>query len=496
MRRFRRLTAALLLLAGASLWGAAPAAAHPLGNFTINRFGGLELSEQTLIVHYVVDMAEIPTFQERHRLDLDDDGRVSPTELDAYARSLAPRLLAGLSVTSGGDTVALAAVDQRAALRDGQGGLDVLRVDVTFRGALPSSSSRLEYRDGNYAHRIGWREVIAYATGGQGIVASTVPSTSVSRALRSYPQSLLASPLDVTAATVDVAPGTGTDSAAPKAGGDDRVDSPGAEAGGLAARFTGLVGHDLSPQFLAFALLLALGAGALHALGPGHGKSIMAAYLVGTEGRVRHAVVVGIAVSLMHTASVVVLGLLVLGASRLFTPEAVFPWLSLLSGIVVLALGAWLLRARLAARRALAHHDHPHGHAHDHGHDHAHGHAHDHAHGHGHDHAHAAPGVSPASWKGLGVIALSGGLLPSPSALVVLLGAVALHRVAFGVVLVAAFSVGLAAALAAVGVLVIKARTFAARRYGARVTVQLPILSAAAILAMGLFLTAGAAVRL
>jgi nickel/cobalt transporter (NicO) family protein len=391
-------------------------------------------------------------------------------------------------VTVDAESIPLSIEGGHAALRAGQGGLDVMRITATFSGALPSPSGRLEYADDNYSDRIGWKEVVAYPVGDQGITASSVPATSVSHALESYPKDMLAGPPDVTTATVTLSPGAGAARAA--GGGGAGVDTPGAAGGALATKFTSLIDHDLSPVFLLFALLLALAAGALHALGPGHGKSIMAAYLVGTEGRIRHAVLVGIAVSLMHTASVVVLGLVVLGASRLFTPEAVFPWLSLLSGVVVLGLGAWLLRTRLGARRAFIAHQHAHTHPHDHGH------SHDHSHGHGHSHSHAGPEVSPTSWKGLGVIALSGGLLPSPSALVVLLGAVALHRVLFGVVLVAAFSIGLAAALTAVGVLVIKARSLASRRFGERFTVQLPILSAAAILAIGFVLTAGAALRL
>jgi nickel/cobalt transporter (NicO) family protein len=483
MRALRALALGVMVLLVVAI---APASAHPLGNFTVNTYGGLELSPSTVTVHYVVDMAEIPTFQERDRIDTNHDGNLDAGELHSYSKALAARLEEGISITAGSDGVTLEVADAAATLRPGEGGLKVLRIEASFSGPLPADSVDVEYHDSNYARRIGWKEIVAYATGGQGIVSADVPSTSVTHALDSYPKDRLSDPIDVDSASVTVRPGAAAGgSAAGEGAGEGTVDSPGREGGALAARFTALIGHDISLPFLAFALLLAFAAGALHALGPGHGKSIMAAYLVGTEGRLRHALIVGVAVSLMHTASVVVLGLLILGASRLFTPEAVFPWLSLASGVVVLALGAWLLRSRVAMRRAAAHAE-----AHEHGHRHGHSHG-------GHTHSHEVPaGVSPTSWKGLGVIALSGGLLPSPSALVVLLGAVALHRVFFGVVLVATFSIGLAAALTAVGLLVIKARSFAARRYGSRITVQLPVLSAAAIFAIGLFLTAGAAIRL
>lgn len=483
MNALRRLSAAALLAGIFVIALAPPAAAHPLGNFTVNRFSGIEVGVGSVTIEYAVDMAEIPTFQERTALDGNGDGAIDPAELRRYADLTATRLRANISLRTDGEASEVTIESASARLGDGQGDLDVLRVDASFSAAIHAAATRIEYRDDNFEERIGWKEVVASAAGEQGIASSTVPARSISDGLRAYPKDELSSPPDVSSASLSLAPGAA-------AGSSDATPSPDSSdgtGGGLGERFTGLVGHDLSPMFLVFALLVAMGAGALHALGPGHGKSIMAAYLVGTEGRLRHAVAVGVAVSLMHTASVVVLGLVVLGASRLFTPEAVFPWLSLISGVVVLSLGTYLLRARLGATRSAAH-----DHVHDHSHDHDHG----HSQGHGHSHHHHAPAVSPTSWKGLGAIALSGGLLPSPSALVVLLGAVALHRVAFGVVLVAAFSVGLAGALTIVGALVIKARAFAARRFGSRVTVQLPVLSAAAIVVIGVVLTAGAVVRL
>jgi ABC-type nickel/cobalt efflux system permease component RcnA len=244
------------------------------------------------------------------------------------------------------------------------------------------------------------------------------------------------------------------------------------------------VERDPSAAFTGFAILVALLSGALHALGPGHGKTVMAAYLVGTAGRARHAIAVGAAVSLMHTASVIGLCLVTLWAQNLFAPEAVYPWLSLISGVVVLGLGGYLLATRLRPRRA--------GHGHTHSHEH-HGHTHGAGDAHSHGPADHTHGHSPVSWRGLGALALSGGLLPSPAALVLLLGAVALGRVAFGLLLVLSFSVGLATALTLIGILVLRARDFAARRFGRRAAATLPVLSAGAILAMGLFLTTRAA---
>jgi nickel/cobalt transporter (NicO) family protein len=474
------------------------ASAHPLGNFTVNRFSALEFTEDAAVVHYVVDMAEIPTYQELSRLDPSHRERPSAGELQRYADLLGTRVAAGVRLTADGRNLALSPASTTAALRAGQGGLKVLRIEIRLRAALPSPDATVHYADSNFEGRIGWKEIVAFGSGGQGLASSSVPTTSVSDALRAYPKDMLTSPLDVTQATVRLQPGAA--SSTTKGAGGLTVGSPGAIGGSLAAEFARLIEHDLSPLFLLAALLLALAAGALHALGPGHGKSIMAAYLVGNEGKIRQAVVVGVAVSLMHTASVVALGLAILGASKVFAPEVVFPWLSLISALVVLALGTYLLRSRLRARArptagSYEEHSHTHedGHVHEH-HEHAH-HEHGHSHEHGHTHA-PSPGIAPTSWKGLGVIALSGGLLPSPSALIVLLAAVALHRIAFGLLLVGVFSIGLATALTIVGILVIKARTYATRRWGESLTNALPIFSAAAILLIGMFLTAGAVAKL
>lgn len=504
----RRLRAVLSVLVVFLMW-ASPAAAHPLGNFTINRFTEMTFDDDGAMVHYVVDMAEIPTFQELERIGAEP----TAAALSAYARSQAKQLGSQLELRADGDEIALRLRDATARLSAGQGGLDVMRIDLFFRAALPSGRTVVTYSDANFAGRLGWKEVVAGATDGErGIARSSVPAESISDSLRSYPKHLLSEPPAVDRATVTLAPGaTGQAVDAP-------VHLPDAAPDLVGDWFTSLVSRDLSAGFVLLAFLAALSAGALHALGPGHGKTIMAAYLVGAEGRARHALAVGVAVSLMHTVSVIGLGLVTLWASNLFPPETVLPWLSLLSGAVVLGLGLWLVytrgRALISYARpsrqvhveeavarepvlalagapsaavgdshSVVHRHHPHEHA---------------AHPHGHsDHDHTPPeGVALFSFRGLAAVGLSGGLLPSPSALVVLLGAVALGRTAFGLVLVAAFSIGLAAALTAVGLLVLKARDAARSRLGAQAGAWLPLASAALIVVMGLVLTGRAAAGL
>jgi nickel/cobalt exporter len=479
---------AVALLTLCVLGVAGPAHAHPLGNFSVNRFAGVEVGLERVALRYVVDMAEVPTFQEMTTIDADGDETAAPAELDAYARALGVRLRDGLSLEIDGRAARLEPAGATASLHSGQAGLDVLRVELRYVAPLARKDASIRFADSNYSDRIGWREIVAYGVGGQGIADSSVPSASASDELRAYPEDLLSSPLRLTGASVEADPG------APAFVGSKETSPDGtfSSLGRIGESLSALLGRNASPLLIATALSLALGAGALHALGPGHGKTIMAAYLVGAEGRVRHALSVGVAVSLMHTASVVALGLATLWASSLFPPESVLPWLSLVSGVVVLALGAWLLEQRLRAWRSSNEATHHHSHGHE---DHSH-HGLDGGHGHPHTHHHRRPEGSLMSWKGLGAIAVSGGLLPSPTALVVLLGAVALHRVALGVAMVGAFSVGLAAALTGVGILVLKARDAAARRFGRGMGTALGIASATAILLLGTVLTTKAVISL
>jgi nickel/cobalt transporter (NicO) family protein len=208
-------------------------------------------------------------------------------------------------------------------------------------------------------------------------------------------------------------------------------------------------------------LLAAFGWGALHALSPGHGKAMVAAYLVGTRGRPRHAVALGAIVTVTHTIGVFALGLVTLALSQYVLPEDLYPWLTLASGLLVVAVGAGVLLSRMRAARA------PHAHHHHHDHD--------------------------VSWKGVVGMGASAGLIPCPSALVVLLGAIAQHEVGLGLVLIVAFSFGLAATLTALGLAVVYAGRLTTRLHvPARVVTALPAVSAGVIVVVGCVLTAGA----
>ena len=526
------LAAAVGVFVGAGFLMAPAAQAHPLGNFTVNRYSGLLLTPGRIRLTYVLDMAEIPTFQETPNIDTNGDGEASAAERQAWADHTAPRLLTQLSLTVNEETVPLTVVSDSMRFRQGQGGLPILYFRAVFDGRDPSSGE-VRFADRNYSDRIGWKEITAASRDGVALAGSTVPAASVSHELLAYPVSLLASPRKVSSASLLFRPGAPGAGAlpAPADTGKTVSGAPIASGGGFAALVTRKLSLPIAAAMLALAFLF----GALHAMGPGHGKTIMAAYLVGEGAKSRQVVKVGLAVSLMHTASVLALGLVTLYLSHVFPAERVYPWLGLVTGLVVVGLGGALLVVRVRARRRGADpwHVPPHPHSHQplavrtpaprepamvgagaggsaaslgevewtapgivsqtNGHA-PHGGEHDHPHAHGLGHeASPAAGRRPLSRRGLAALAVSGGILPSPTALVVLIGAVNLHRVGYGVGLIGAFSVGLAAALIAVGLLAIRARDIVGRRLGGAVASALPILSAALIFGVGLFLAAKAA---
>jgi nickel/cobalt transporter (NicO) family protein len=475
MRRSVRRAILLGAVVAVVLSAPATATAHPLGNFTVNRYAGIELTPGEVRIEYVVDLAEIPTVQLRPEIDADADGTLTEAERARWAARTAPDLAAGLTLAVDGAAVPLDVVSVSMRVRPGQGGLDILRLEATFAGPL-ASEGELVFADTNFGDRIGWREVTAAGAEGTAVASSTVPAVSVSNALLSYPQDLLASPLDVRRATVAFHPGV----AAPMLGGSDRAEPASSRPDVTGGAFAGLVGR--TGPFMLVALLLAFGFGALHALGPGHGKTLMAAYLVGAGGRARHAVAVGGSVAVMHTASVLALGFVVLTVTEVVAPERVYPWLGLVSGLIALALGAGLLVSRLGgwSERNPGHvHDHPHPTRSSRG---------DQPTPPEHRHTHTPP-IEPLSRRSLTALAVAGGMLPSPTALVVLLAAVAVDRVAYGLALIAAFSVGLAAALVAVGVVALGARDVVAGRMSGRSARLVPVLSAASIALLGFVLT-------
>ncbi|GAC1328944.1 MAG: hypothetical protein NVSMB17_04830 [Candidatus Dormibacteria bacterium] len=455
----RRAGAGLLLATLMLLLLPVAASAHPLGNFTVNRYNGLVVAGGQFRVHYVLDMAEIPAFQEKQTI----------TDEASYATQKGNDIAHGLDVEVDGSRVQPTLGGRSLSFPPGQGGLTTLRLELVLAFPdLKPGAHQVRYTDHNFEGRLGWREMTLQTSGGASTADSSLPSKSVSNELRTYPQDRLTSPLNVSSASFGVTAGVGA-GAMP----DFLARAP----GGLRViqdRYAALVAvKDLTPLAIALSLLLAVVLGAAHALSPGHGKAVMAAYLVGDRKNSRHAVILGTTITVTHTIGVFALGLVTLFLSALITPDRLYPYLTLASGLLVVFLGLSLVRTRtrlalVTARGGDAGHDHDHDHAHAHDHDHEHEHEHEHEHDHEHEppagsavgeahshgfgtHTHAVP--RPATGvRGLVAMGISGGLLPCPSALIVLLSAIGLHRLAYGIVLVIAFSIGLAGVLTGIGV--------------------------------------------
>jgi len=418
----------ILLVALAALAAPVATSAHPLGNFTVNRFSRVEVSGPRVYVLYVLDMAEIPTFQA---------GKI---DARAYARRIARRV----TLTVDGRPGRLLPGETELAHPPGAGGLRTTRLEVVLRGPRLTGASDVRYVDTNYADRIGWKEVV---------VGGDAPSRS--HELRAYPKDLLRSPLDVTTVSARLVPGAGTETAPVLTSGralqaPDRV----ADSG-----FASLVSREhLGLWVILGSLAAAMFWGAAHALSPGHGKTIVTAYLVGQRGTPRHAALLGLIVTMTHTIGVFVLGLVTLLLSRFIVPDELYPWLNLVSGLLVVGIGGSVLHTRWK-HRAYAHEHH-------------------------HDHE------QDLSRRSLVAVGVTGGLLPCPSALVVLLAAISLHRVGFGMLLVVAFSAGLALTITGIGLVAVLARgAFRRFSFEGRLVSLLPAASALVILAAGVGMT-------
>ena len=518
----------VLVMPGA---GRADTVASLLGNFTINQFCGLQLASSTVQIHYVVVFGQLPALRELHLADADRDGVTSQAERDAYIGKLAPGFAQALTLRVDGARIPLHAIRWSSSLPTEQGGFS-LRIDVDFAGELPQaaadSTRTLEFANQNYAGRVGWHEIVLRPAAGVQIFNTDAYSTSLTGGLSEALQSVPATgPLDERAVHLSFganAPldakllsarlGSGTISATlPASVGKAAVKSESEWIADRTRQMVGAIsGSHLQPRAALLTLLGALLLGAVHALSPGHGKTIVGAYLIGSRGTPRHALFLGLTVTITHTLGVFALGFATLYASRYVVPERLFPILSLLSAALVLLMGIVLLvqRGRIA-RRSLAaanfvplpaiqrmepHATAPVG---------ARGLIFTpvassidktmHSHGGGPMHSHAPPGASgeKISWRSLLALGISGGLVPCPSAMVLLLAAVALNKTAYGMLLVVAFSVGLAITLTLVGLVFLYARNrFQGRSVRSRWAYLLPVMSACTITVLGIALCVGA----
>jgi nickel/cobalt exporter len=482
---------------------AALATAHPMGNFSVSHYTRVDLSAQGAEITYALDLAEVPAFEMLRDWKL--DAKSPQDALDAKAAEQARQWMAGLEFRSAGKVLQPTFVNARITLTPGADNLAMARITSTL--FLDGVRGQLEFEDRNFPERAGWKEIVIRSGDGAHIVKASHGDTDRSKALTEY--SIAAPPQDLRA-SVEWQPGTRNANpaivpieqpqppAVPSASPASSTPAA-AQAAGSGDFLSRMLGRrEIGLGLVLIGLAVAFGLGAIHALSPGHGKTIVTAYLVGSRGTMGHAALLGAMVTFTHTISVFALGLGTLLLSQYIVPEKIIPWLGAISGLSIVAIGGSLFYKRLLRLRATPHHHH-HDHPHDHGHahDHTHAHGHDHAHDHQHDHVHGPGGHShvPEGDVTLGsLIALgaSGGLVPCPSALVLLLSSIALGHVGLGLILLVSFSLGLAGVLMGIGMLVLYAKHLLpdpARTSHHPLFRLVPVLSAFVIVCLGLLMT-------
>jgi ABC-type nickel/cobalt efflux system permease component RcnA len=529
-------TAAALL--SIAVGPATPAAAHPLGNFSVNEYQRLTFSPDRVDVAAVVNTAEVPTLQDKSAVDANSDSDPSEPERAAFAAKACAEFAAQFMVNVGGAPLKWTMTPGTYEYAPGAAGLQTARLTCALSApATLHQATTVTVENQHRADRVGWHEMTATAEGVH-LVDSPLPDKSISDELRAYPPGQgPTSLLDTRTATLRVEPGAGS-APATKPRTPEANDPLTAATMWAERSFERMAGGHLSPLLTVLAVVLALLLGAGHAALPGHGKTVLAAYIAGRSGRPRDALMIGTTVTATHTGGVLILGLLISTVTGL-AAERLLGYLGVISGVLIVIVGAGLLVS--AIRRRPPGHDHGHGHSHDHGHGHGHGHSHDHAddsghrpalvpagsgadadadtdadataaaqtlaqahpmphtesgqsphlHPYPHTRSHDQPGLSRLGLAGMGI---AGGLVPSPSALIVLLSAISLGRAIFGVVLVVAYGIGMAGTLTAAGLLLLAVQRRITRaggrlaKLGTAIPAAAPLVTAVLVLVVGCWL--------
>jgi ABC-type nickel/cobalt efflux system permease component RcnA len=482
------LSALLLMFALAGI-----ASAHPLGNFSVNQYSQIEIEKSKVKLRSVLDLAEIPTFQESQTIDTNRDSLLSEDELNAYASRITPNYLSNLLISVDGQSIELRETAKNISLPPGSGNLPTLRIEWDLIGDLPienlSTVHRINFENKNYAERVGWNEIVIGRVAGVNIFDSSAFGSGITDELKAYPNETLNAPLTEKKAEFAFTTSTIPVGAKVLQNRDGHV-SPPIEKD----KFAELINvPEITFPIVLAGLLLAFGFGAMHAMSPGHGKTVVGAYLVGSRGTIKHAVFLGLTVTITHTLSVFALGIVALFASSYILPERLMPFLSFVSGLLVFFIGLTLFKDRLFSFlgwKTDNHHDeynheilpedeisgnesqtHTHG-----GLTHTHG---------GSTHTHTPP--ENISWRNLLALGVSGGLLPCPSALILMLSAISLNRIGYGIILTMVFSIGLATTLTAVGLAFLFVGKFfeSSALSNNRIVKVLPVFSAFVITCVG-----------
>jgi ABC-type nickel/cobalt efflux system permease component RcnA len=467
--------------------------AHPMGNFSINHYSKLKIGKKWIEIRYLIDMAEIPTFQEMRQFDIGPAG--DKANNSRYLDQENKLFKDAIALESDGRSVALETVSRQITFADGAGGLPTMKIGFVFRGKLDSveGAHKINYADNNFPGRAGWKEIVVL---GDGVTIRDNSASGFDRSqeLTNYSSDVLNSPPQQVSAQIGyrfVRPivqkmNTEPREAAPQKPNPSPIAPRSLAPNTPRSRFTELIStqSNLSFWVLLSAALIAAGLGALHALEPGHGKTIVAAYLVGSRGTAKHAVLLGMVVTAAHTAGVYVLGAATLYASRYIVPEQLYPWLGAISGLSVAGLGIFIFLRQWTGETG------------------------EHSHTSGERHSHwflsifkqaeptqqATVADRALSLRELCMLGITGGIVPCPAALVVLLSAFSLHRIGFGLFLITAFSLGLAAVLVVVGLTMVYAKRAISSRMpsGGAVLRYLPFLSASFMVIIGIGITVSA----
>lgn len=475
MRNKKLILSSLLILL--LLLVAQSVAAHPLGNFSINRYRHLTLEEDgAASLLYIIDMAEIPAFREVQRADLDGDEQLSEQEQRDYLALFTEEITTGLFLEIGDETAEWTAVGSDITLTTGQGDLPIIRYEMQFVSQLATfgDTTTARFEDRNFKGQVGWQELLITSGAGLHVQESTAPTTDLSNQLRDYPDNWLENPPSLSSASFSV----GTAASTPATRSNSTISETAVSTPPTfgSDEFADLLSTQLDqPNAIFIALLISIGLGAAHALTPGHGKTIVGAYLVGSRGTAKHAFFLGLTTTVTHTIGVFAFGALVLFASKFFLPETFYPWLGVISGLLVVLIGFSLFRDRLKGwlHPAKDHADAEGYHTHF---------------GMGHTHTpKGEPGL-----RNLFALGVSGGLIPCPSALILLLSAIALNKIGLGLLLIVAFSVGLAGVLTGIGFALVFANQMFAKipvKVNGRLTQAIPTLSALFITIAGVIIT-------
>lgn len=478
----------------------AAALGHPMGNFSVNHYSKLNFHRDGVELTYVLDLAEIPTFQ------LFGASAADQSQLERKTRKQAKDWVANLALAEDGHKVRWDVKSVTPKTSDGAGGMPILRIVIAAEA--PLRAGKVTYDDLNFPGRAGWKEIVIDRSSDAVLRSATQTSQDLSAALTVYPADPSVTPPQDLSASVDWAPKTAVVAAVAKAtpaiaqpAPPKSVEQPPAPAassfvtqqpsapgsvvrGDFLSRM--LQRKNLGWRLMLLSGLAALGLGAMHAMSPGHGKTIVAAYLVGSRGTLKHAGLLGLVVTFTHTFTVFLLGIGVLFFEQYVVPEKIVPALGMLSGLSIVLVGASLLYRRAQALMAGGHEHHHH----DHDHEHQPGSGLVHSHG-GSTHSHAIEGdITPGNLIALGV---GGGMVPCPSALILMLSAIALGRPGLGLALLIAFSAGLALVLIGIGVLALYAQQLlpdsgkASRHPAMRL---IPVFSSVVVIVLGLGITA------